>query len=209
MGQKTLTILLMTVSLFAQEKNQPEVSHLSPVVKSFLIPGWGEKTLNNPVRSKVFFLSEAMLWLSVAGTYTAAQSQEREYIAFAADYAGVDISGKTHDFWVDIGNYENRDAYNQEHLRFRENDALYSLDEEWNWSWDDSGNRSRFEGMRIRGDRLAKATSFLMGGIVLNHVISAIDAAYLQNVQNNAEVTILPKVDVESKTTSLAFTIRF
>lgn len=199
----------MTALLAAQEKSKPANQRLSPVVKSFLIPGWGEKALGNPARSKGFFLSEAALWLSTAGTFTAAEAEERKYIAFAADHAGVDISGKAHDFWVDIGNYEDRDAYNAEHLRFRENDALYSLDKEWNWSWDDSENRKKFEGMRIRGDRLSKATSFLLGGIVLNHIISAIDAAYLQNLQHGAKVSISPKVHPETKTSSLAFTIRF
>ncbi len=210
MGTKIITILWVAGSAaFSQVENSPTESRLSPAVKSFLLPGWGEKALEHPKRSTFFFLSEASLWLSVAGTFIASEAEERKYTAYAADHAGVDVNGKGHEFWVDIGNYSNRDAYNEEHLRFRENDELYSLDTEWNWSWDDASHRSKFEGMRIRGDRLAKATSFLVGGVVLNHVISAIDAAYLQNIQKESTVSIIPKVDLETHSSSISLSIRF
>lgn len=210
MGTKIIGILLLTcTAAFSQIENLPKESKISPAVKSLLLPGWGEKALDNPKRSTFFFLSEVSLWLSVAGTFVASEAEERKYTAYAADHAGVDVNGKSHDFWVDIGNYSDRDTYNEEHLRFRENDDLYSLDAEWDWSWDDAGSRSKFEGMRLRGDRLAKATSFLLGGVVLNHVISAIDAAYLQNLQKEAAVSIIPKIDLHSQTSSLSLSIRF
>ncbi|MBT3215994.1 MAG: hypothetical protein HOD97_07830 [Candidatus Marinimicrobia bacterium] len=210
MDTKIIIILLFTGSFaFSQSERQVEDSKLSPAVKSFLIPGWGEKSLHQSKRSRFFIMSETSLWLSVMGTFIASEVEEQKYIAYAADHAGVDISGKDHSFWVDIGNYPNRNSFNNEHLRFRDNDALYALDTEWNWEWDEANHRTTFERMRIRGDILTKATSFLVAGVVLNHVISAIDAAYLQNIAQGVTLDVVPKIDIESKSSSLSFSIKF
>ena len=44
--------------------------------------------------------------------------------------------------------------------------------------------------MRIKSDTWKLRASFLVGGMVLNHIISAIDALYLLRLKN---ITFLPK----------------
>ena len=55
---------------------------------------------------------------------------------------------------------------------------------------DNDQNRIFFEKMRIKGDTWKLRSSFLIGGMVLNHIISAIDALYLSRISaiDNAEL---------------------
>ena len=49
----------------------------------------------------------------------------------------------------------------------------------------------KFESMRIRSDYFAKTGEYILGAIVLNHIISAIDTYYLLRVKN---ITFFPTI---------------
>ena len=53
----------------------------------------------------------------------------------------------------------------------------------------------RFESMRIRSDMLAKTGEYIIGGIVMNHILSAIDALYLIRSNKVESITIIPMLD--------------
>lgn len=206
--RKTIILILSLVSLVgAQNTEKKEV--ISPVVKSLILPGWGEKTLGNANRSRFFSLTETALWVGAAGTWLAASYEEDNFRSYAAEYAGVDVSSKKHSFWVDIGNYLSRDEYNEEHLRFRENDELYPETSEWAWVWHSDSHRSKFESMRIRTDSFKKTTSFLIGGVVINHIASAIDAFYLRNLDREASFSMTPKYNPVTDGVEIALSIQF
>ena len=46
--------------------------------------------------------------------------------------------------------------------------------------------------MRINSDGLAKTGEFLIGAIVLNHIVSAIDALYLVRLQRIQSINLNP-----------------
>ena len=47
----------------------------------------------------------------------------------------------------------------------------------FDWEWDSTANRLRFEDMRIKSDTYKYSAIYFAGAIVLNHLASAIDAA--------------------------------
>ena len=100
--------------------------------------------------------------------------------------------GKNRQYWIDIGNYSSIDQFNEEHLRWRDFNAIYEKDNNWNWLWDNDQNRIFFEKMRIKGDTWKLRSSFLIGGMVLNHIISAIDALYLSRISSIANAELNP-----------------
>ena len=182
-------ILLLLISGFLKGEN----FELNPILKSALIPGWGEKVLDDNKRARFFSTIELSLWTTCLATYTFSYHQMLQYQSFAVEHAGVNTGNKDHKYWVDVGNYIDMEHHNSEHLRWRYIDELYS--EPDNWNWDSKGNMKKFESMRIRSDKLAKTGEYIIGGIVMNHILSAIDALYLIRSNKVESITIIPMLD--------------
>ena len=123
------------------------------------------------------------------GAYTYSHHSMLQYKSFAVEHAGVFSSGKDKKYWVDIGNYIDIENHNSEHLRWRYFDELY--DESDGWYWDNVDNMKKFESMRIRSDYFSKTGEYIIGAIVLNHIISAIDTYYLLRLKN---ITFFPVI---------------
>ena len=173
-----------------------ESFELNPILKSALIPGWGETVLDNNKRARFFSTIELSLWTTCLATYTFSYHQMLQYQSFAIEHAGVDARDKNHKYWVDIGNYIDMEHHNSEHLRWRYIDELYSETDAWNW--DTRNNMKKFESMRIRSDMLAKTGEYIIGGIVMNHILSAIDSLYLIRLTKVDNMTIIPMFDKDS-----------
>jgi len=145
-----------------------------------ILPGWCQNPLGFKSRSNTFFYTESAILISILATNKFSNEIKRNYIAFASNHAFVTSNGKDREFWVDIGNYNSIEDYNDEHLRNREADDLYPLNSEWSWKWDSDENRRHFESRRIQSDRFKLASTFAVGALALNHIISSIDALYLK-----------------------------
>jgi len=182
---------------------------LSPIIKSLLLPGWGEYALGYNKRAKVMALSESFIFISILGSYSNANRIEINYKAYAAQHAGVNTIDKNRQYWVDIGNYLSIDQFNEEHLRWRDFNAIYDQNNNWNWSWDDDDNRKYFEKMRIKSDTWKLRASFLVGGMVLNHIISAIDALYLFRLSNIDNIDFLPTYYQKTDQYNISLSISF
>ena len=165
---------------------------LDPVFKSLIIPGWGQKTLGKPKRARFYNYIESGILLTLISSSTFSNIEKKNYKAFASRHAGISSSGKDHKYWVDIGNYNSINAYNDEHLRNREIDDLYLDDNKWSWGWDLELNRKIFENKRIRSDQLELFATFSVGALILNHLISSIDALYLKRISSNNSLSINP-----------------
>ena len=180
--------LIITLILSSLAMGKP--FELNPVLKSSLIPGWGEAVLENNKRARLFSSIELSLWTACLATYTASYHQMLQYQSFAVKHAGVDADNKDHKYWVDIGNYIDLDQHNSEHLRWRYLDEIYS--ESDHWLWDNKNNMKNFESMRIRSDMLAKTGEYVIGAIIMNHLLSAIDTLYLLRLKKENDLAIMP-----------------
>ena len=192
-SKKIIIIFFFFHLVYSQELNLDkdfEKPFISPVLKSLILPGWGEYSLGYKQRGRIMVLSESVIFFSILGSYFYANKFEQNYKAYASEHANVTTVGKNRQYWVDIGNYSSIDQFNEEHLRWRDFNAVYEKDNNWNWLWDNDQNRIFFEKMRIKGDTWKLRSSFLIGGMVLNHIISAIDALYLSRISaiDNAEL---------------------
>ncbi|HIA90793.1 MAG TPA: hypothetical protein EYO13_00770 [Candidatus Marinimicrobia bacterium] len=205
MGKKTVIIISLFCAIaFGQNSNG-----LSPIVKSFLLPGWGEYTLEKPNRGRIFILSETALWTSFAGALIVSNNYTDLFQAYAADYAGVETSGKDRQFWVDVGNYESLNGHNEEHLRFRDYDAIYPMNSEWHWEWTSEEKRLQYRDYRVASDTWALGAKFIAGSIVMNHIVSAIDALYLQRISQIEAVSMQPLINMENGYSGLTLAIQF
>lgn len=199
---KNLIIILFQFSLLFGSDQK-----LSPIAKSFLLPGWGQLQHEKNNRARFFYLAETII---ISGYFISLKSSKYEkskYISFAAKHAGVNTQGKSREFWVDIGNYSNVYDYNQEHLRLRSEYIYTDLEQDY-WFWDNDKSRRNFERMRIKSDSYKKSAQFLIGSLVLNHFISAIDALYLNRLKNPLLLNFSPIIN-KKQILGLSFEFKF
>jgi len=74
---------------------------------------------------------------------------------------------------------------------------------------DDDDNRKYFEKMRIKSDTWKLRASFLVGGMVVNHIISAIDALYLFRLSNIDNIDVLPTYYQKTDQYNISLSISF
>ena len=143
---------------------------------SFLVPGTGEWYAGSSKMAKIFFGTEVTLWAAYIAFKTYENWTVDDYALFATSHAGVDPTDKEHDYYVNVENFNSLREYNDAKLRQRNPALLYPETETYNWQWDSDSNRKKFESMRISADDAKSRALLVIGGIVINHVISGVDA---------------------------------
>jgi len=197
--QKALYISLLQFSILLSTPT------IHPIVKSLIAPGWGEASLGHQKSSKFFIHSEVILMISCLSAYKIGDMKQNEYIAFANEHAGAkNISN--HRYWVDIGNYNSNQEFDQEHLRMRDGKEGQWSSYPWVWRGGD-GYRKRFEKMRIKSDKLFFTGRFIVGGIILNHIVSGINTLYLTRINNKISYSLLPKIEMYNN--DLRYLVKF
>lgn len=156
-------------------------------LKSLVIPGWGQYALGAKSSARNFVISEIVLIGTSLGFNVYSNWLEDDLRALAARHAGVqNAESKDDQFWVDIGNFDSVVDFNDEKLRQRNTVDLRDVNGEDAWQWDNEANRTAFEDLRIRRDRAAERSAFMIAGIVANHVISAVHAIWLNKKAGSA-----------------------
>jgi hypothetical protein len=203
-----LLALCLSLTAFAAEKDR--TANKSAFLKSLVIPGWGQYSLDRKNAALTFFGAELMLVGGMLTLNSYGRSTRADYQAMAAAYAGVQGS-HGHDFYVDVGNWLNVDQFNERRLQSRQFDLLYT-DPADHWAWDSDAHRAQMEMNRIRSDRAFNNILYLVGGLVLNHVASAIHAgrmAVLDREKAEAPKTTSWNVNIETVAPSSGLALRF
>ena len=153
----------------------PEKSVFVAVVASLILPGMGELYAGSFESGKYHLFAESGLWLTYTGFRMHANWIQRDAQSFASQHAGADFNNKDDQYAVNIGNYMTVDEYNQAKLRNRQDDLVYSADQ-YQWRWDSDANRAQFKDLRIRSAEIRNNSNFIIGAIVVNHLLSAFSA---------------------------------
>ncbi|MCC6866519.1 MAG: hypothetical protein IT280_10215 [Ignavibacteria bacterium] len=156
-------------------------------IYGLFVPGMGHLYANRFNSGKYFLISEAALWLSYAAFTIYGNWLLNDAYSYAETHAGITNSGKDKDdkFYVDIGNYNNIDEYNNEMLRFGEYDKLYLPENGYYFWWNSPEERRQYRGDKLAGDRTLNDRLFVIGAVLINHVVSAISAVIAANSYNN------------------------
>jgi len=157
-----------------QESGPARKSRSRAFFQSLLLPGWGQHYAESKTMMRAFIASEAVLWASFIGFTAWSNWLESDFRTFASEHAEVDTRDKPSDYFVDIGNYDSIDQFNQDRLRNRDVAGLYADRQEFFWQWDSNENRLRYAHLRVRSSRADNRAELTLGAIFANHVISAI-----------------------------------
>ena len=154
---------------------------------SLIVPGMGQRYAGKRLRSEIYMATELTLWLSYTGLIQYREWRKQDFKAFAAAHAGVDLNGKSESYFIDVENYASIYEYNAAKLRQRNLNKYYRDVEEFYWQWDNENNRQKYEQLRISADTADNCALFVIGAILANHVISAIDAVWTVHKVNKAQ----------------------
>jgi len=169
------------------------------VLYSLLLPGMGELYADNFASGKYFLVAEGVLWLGYAAMEIHADGLRDDARAFSVAYAGVSAEGKDDQFFVDVGNFLNVDDYNDKKLRDREPSKLYDPLAGYAWRWDSDATRMTFRDQRLASESTYNNQKFVGAAILINHVISAINAARATIAYNNAQEQVLGDLQLSAR----------
>ncbi|MBU4486766.1 MAG: hypothetical protein KKD38_07535 [Candidatus Delongbacteria bacterium] len=144
--------------------------------RSLLIPGWGEYKLGLKKEAGIFFITDLFLIGTAAGLNYYSGIRTDEYKDYAELYAGVNVSGKTDSYWIHIANYDNTLEYNEQKNISRYFQERYE-DEEDQWNWVSSDRREKYNDIRVSAENADTWFYYSIGGIALNHFLSALNAS--------------------------------
>lgn len=146
---------------------------------SLLLPGAGELYANNKIRSRIFLGLEGVIWSSFFGFRTYGSWKKRDYKGFATSHAGIDLEGKSDEFFEDLTYYDNRDEYNQFARLYQGEDAIiYPENDFWNWEWDSQDSRGHYRDLRNKSKAAYRKALYMVGLAALNRIVSVLDAAH-------------------------------
>ena len=199
---KYLIIIIICLNCLSAQVN----GNAKTKLQSLLLPGWGQHSLGESKRATNYFIREAALWLIFVGSKKGADWYESDYTAFAELHANVDMTGKDYLFAVNMGHYDSLDDYNDTKERQRLVNDKYEENKNFDWQWDNSTNRIKYDNMRIKSVTLDKYAKFSIGGLILHRMVSFFDMIYLERI--NSRISIEPQLYPDSNSMSINFTLK-
>jgi hypothetical protein len=179
----TADLLECQPTIFQSRTYADRKSTTLAVLYSIILPGAGEYYAESFSSGKFSLMADAGLWLTYAGFQNHADWVRNDARAFAAQHAGVTVSGQDEPFEVNLGNFLSTVDYNQQQLRDRRFSSMYTASNQ-QWSWDAEDSRQSFRAMRIRSDEIRNYGKFVIAGLVVNRIFSAFAAARAVNAFN-------------------------
>ncbi len=172
-------------SIQIQGTNQ--ISKKSPataVFYSLLLPGMGELYADGFDEGRYSLIAEGGLWLSYFSFRQYGSWIQNDARNFATAHAGAQIDGKSDQYFVDLGNFNDTYEYNEKKLRDRELEKVYDVNAGYFWTWDSDAKRKEYRALRVSSERVLNNSRFVIGAIVVNRILSAINAARLTRLYN-------------------------
>lgn len=169
------------IELFSYQEN----SHKNPglaVIYSILLPGMGELYANSYSSGKYFTIAEGALWLTFIGFNNYGNWERERYKAFAASNAGVNLNGKNDKYFANISVYRNIYDYNYQQKLNGNFSETYDVNKYY-WSWTEQDRRT-FRNMWTSSESAFNDVRFVVGGLILNRLLSVINAVRLVSAYN-------------------------
>jgi len=208
--KKYLILLLLPSLLFAQSNNSKSLQELKrqidiqpiaendivvpdealqkknpglAILYSMLLPGMGELYAGNYETGKYFTIADAVFWGALVGLNVYGNWQKDNYIAYAETHAGIISTGKDENYYAHIGEYLDVEQYNREQDLGHNFEDVYNTETHY-WSWESNSTRVEYRDMWSSSEEAYNNIRFAAGALVLNRLISAINAVRLVTAHN-------------------------
>ncbi|PIE51893.1 hypothetical protein CSA37_09625 [Candidatus Fermentibacteria bacterium] len=161
------------------------------VLRSIVLPGWGQMHAGHSTRGAVFMGLEASIWTGVGLSYLQGVFNRDDFRNLAMEEAGIDVSWRNREFQDDVGKYSSSSEYNdyirslaralypddlEAQREYYENHARYGSD---SWNWAGSSAREEYTTALRDSREWFRRTTYVAAFALVNRAVSAIDASLL------------------------------
>ena len=159
-----------------EQEGRPEKSIFKAGLYSALIPGGGEYYLGHKGKARAFFTVEALNWVGFAAFRIYGGWKKDDFIRFADERAGANLSGKDDVFFDMVGFYDDIDQYNSLGRAFDPDRAYLEDNVSNHWRWQSENDQATYRHLKNKSREAYRRSNFMIGLAMLNRVISIIDA---------------------------------
>jgi len=179
-------------SQFFQNNNSEKKSVAKALFLSLLIPGAGEYYIGETGYTKFFFGMELLGWSSIVFNRHYYNTLQKDNMAYARLHADISKKSKDDQYWIDVGKHDNIYNYNSTRVNQRRIDELYKETQANYWQWDSKEKRFTYDAKRLKSVGVKDREIFMTIGILVNHLVSAVNAVRLarRHNKNLAQSTI-------------------
>ncbi|MGK9476539.1 hypothetical protein [Melioribacter sp. OK-6-Me] len=170
-------------SLVADEVFQSKKSAGLAILYSLILPGMGELYAGDYSSGIYFTAADAALWMVYSGYSIYGKWKEDDYKAFAISNGGISTEGKDDTYYASIGIYMNIDDYNRIQELNRNFAYAYNIDTHY-WKWNNNEDRRKYRELWKSSEQAYNNLRFAVGALILNRIISAINAVRLVAIHN-------------------------
>jgi len=153
---------------------------------SFLLPGMGEYYAGSTKKARYFWAAEALLWGGFIGFRLASDAKEDDYVRYAQLNAGIDLKDESEFTRKMVGFYQDTEEYNAAGRVSDRDRPYYDPNGALSWQWSSPGAQDAYRELRNDSDELERRSNFMILGMILNRVVSMVDAALDVRRVNNS-----------------------
>ncbi|MDP4115052.1 MAG: hypothetical protein Q8903_02900 [Bacteroidota bacterium] len=153
------------------------------IIYSLLLPGMGELYAGNYSSGKYFTAAEGLLWVSYIGMNSYAGWKKDDYKALAVKNAGVSPDGKDELFYANIGDYASVDNFNNTKTLEMNFSEMYDANKYY-WKWNSTNDRKNYRDLWVKSEQAYNDVRFIVGAMIVNRIVSAINAVRLVSKYN-------------------------
>ena len=173
----TDTLDIFNVHLQETQQTPQAISWLS-----FLVPGSGHHYIKRYNKAFAYISFDVFALAGVIFFKQYSNKLVADSKSFAANYAGISSSVNDDYYWQLIGSFDNYSDYHQTINLVRENEKRYT-EQRFFWMWQDETLRNEYVTIQKRAKQFNTISSFFIGTLVLNRLISFIDLR--STIKNN------------------------
>jgi hypothetical protein len=224
-----LCIILTTTTIFSDDimshftrEQASTKSARNAMIMSAILPGTGQLYVGNETKAGIFFTADIL----AIGTYARLQKEKRittdNYTMFAHINAGLRRDASSEILGL-AARYRSAQSYNDEVVQFARNRFLiwdydpvryeayiqrWSIPPEDFWLWENDADFWEYRSIRNDRQNYELMTNFALGAILLNRILSSLDAAISTNKFNkNTRIYSIP--DFQRNGVSLIYEYKF
>jgi hypothetical protein len=153
-------------------------SPVGALLRSFVLPGWGQYYVNNQHwnRGIIHLGADLSLIGAYLGYSVSINRLETNRNTFANQHAGIELKSRSRDFLLSVAEFRSLEEYNTYQLRSRNWNKLLDPNSSNYWSWDSELNRRSFVQMDTKIQDQRQQLPAVVSLLVVNRIISGIHA---------------------------------
>jgi len=185
----TLTLIMLIYPIHAK------AFKINPLVKSALIPGWGQVSIDRPY-GYAMIAGEVLLWSVYYYNHNEQDLRDKESYEYALKFAHINPGSYDSQYYTMLSKYGSSSfdagGYNamirKQAMELFPNDLILrqqyidenAIPDELSWYWDSTQDRKNFSTMRKDILELKDQAQLITGIIIANHILSSIDMLRLK-----------------------------